>query len=793
MEKLDAFDSADREMEFESPFGLMEAETQSETSSIALSTGLTPWQDESPSSLADESLVLSDAEADFEDLFEELRDEAFDVAVSDLADETQLAVAGQFASETGSNFQERERLADRHLDGVRYEAEDYLEKLEAGVSGVDIASYSDDQLTQFLDSFDRQPADLSPASENFFRKLVRKAKKGIKWVAKKAGGVAKRVLLGPILGRLKRLVKPLLKRVLSFAIGRLPSSLRPMARKLSKRFNLEAETRDYSAYGHAAGEAPTVLSLAREFDAAIADGVMDTADPQGIGAYGEEEAETIYGPNSRSLEQLAEARAQLSNSIRDAKDGQDLAPEIEQFAPVILGAMRMGIRLIGRRRVVKFLAKLLAKLIKRWVGPQMARPLSSAIVDAGLKMVSLEAESESGTSDPEVSAEVLAGVIEDTVRRFAENEDYIFEDEALSEVAAHEAFSAAAATHFPASLIKPRLRQAPQLGGAFIRRHVRSMRPYAKYTRTPEVVMSEQLADALPAFNEAGLGSVMRNSGLEFPVKARLHLVQAMAGSSPAQILQEHRAQTSVLGRASLQPLSEGAAGMILGEPALGTPYRETQLQHPSEIEPGQRMYLLEVLDQPGDGLGHVIGESEFESPRRGSRFRQRIDRRRRAVILNWYISEGRARHMAEQLRKGMGAAVLLRTMMAMMQRARLQGEVGPTGEAGEAEFEGLEAEAFSLGDLGGVARGLRNQLARQVRRWTGPMISRWLRANIPAFLRAVDDPRNGITIQVALTGVPGLSLVLDPMAAVIRVGQSRNPFAGRPEVNIRLLPGYRR
>ncbi|MDJ0643772.1 MAG: hypothetical protein QNJ15_13240 [Erythrobacter sp.] len=792
MEKLDAFGNSDREAEFETPFGLMEAVEESETSTIAMSAGLTPWEDDS-TSLADESLVQSEAEADFEDLFEELRDEAFDEAVSHLADETQLAVAGQFASESASNFAERERLADRHLDGVRYEAEDYLEKLEEGVTGVDIASYSDEQLTQFLDSFDRQPADLTPASENFFRKLVRKAKKGIKWVAKKAKKAAKSTLLRPILARLKRLVRPLLKRVLSFAIGRLPASLRPLARKLSKRFNLEAGSGDYSAHEPLRYEGPSVLTLAREFDAAIADGIMDSGDPDGLGAFGEEEAETLYGPNSHSLETLEGARGELLERLRNAEDGQDLTPEIEQFAPAILGAMRVGIRLIGRRKVVAFLAKLVAKLIKRWVGPQMARPLSNSIVDAGLKMVSLEAEGESGSSEADISADALAGVIEDTVRRFAENEDYIFEDESLSEVAAHEAFSAAAATHFPASFIKPHLRQAPKLGGTFIRRRIRSLRPHARYTRSPDVVISEQMADALPAFGDPSLGSVMRNSGVRFPAKARVHIFQALAGSSPAQILNENSVHTGVLGRSALQPLSEGAAGMLLGEPALGTRYLASQLRHSSEAEPGQRMYLLEMLDQAGGAHPLVLGEFESARSRRGSRFRQRIDRRRRAVILSWYISESRAQHIAGQLRQGMGAAVVLRMMMAMMARARLQGEAAAMDDEPEVPFEGLEEEAFSLGDLGGVFRGLKNQLARQVRRWTGPMIARWLRKNIPAFLRAVDDPRQGISIQIILTGVPGLSLVLDPLSAAMKIGQMRHPFAGKPEFKVRLVPGYRR
>ena len=66
------------------------------------------------------------------------------------------------------------------------------------------------------------------------------------------------------------------------------------------------------------------------------------------------------------------------------------APAIEQFVPALLGALRLGINLVGRPKVVGFLAKYLAQLISRWVGPQLSGPLSNAIVDTGLRLVTLE-------------------------------------------------------------------------------------------------------------------------------------------------------------------------------------------------------------------------------------------------------------------------------------------------------------------------------------------------------------------------------------------------------------------
>ena len=104
--------------------------------------------------------------------------------------------------------------------------------------------------------------------------------------------------------------------------------------------------------------------------------------------------------------------------------------------PALIGALRLGIKLIGRPKIVGFLAKYLAKLIQRWVGPKLSQPLSNAIVDTGLRLISLESPDILGELDEAGAAQTaLVGVIEDTVRRLAEAESFVLEDEALMELA----------------------------------------------------------------------------------------------------------------------------------------------------------------------------------------------------------------------------------------------------------------------------------------------------------------------------------------------------------------------
>ena len=64
-------------------------------------------------------------------------------------------------------------------------------------------------------------------------------------------------------------------------------------------------------------------------------------------------------------------------------------PVVQQFIPAILPLLRIGIRVIGRQRVVNFLASYLARLIQPYVGPAAATTLSRALVDVGLRLITL--------------------------------------------------------------------------------------------------------------------------------------------------------------------------------------------------------------------------------------------------------------------------------------------------------------------------------------------------------------------------------------------------------------------
>jgi hypothetical protein len=230
----------------------------------------------------DRESTESEADRLVSEALDELRDEGFDEAVANLTEETEQAIGDRFSNESPSSAAERERYGDAHLANVRFESHQYLEALEAGLQGLNLESLNEQQLGEVLDRLDPETRDLTPAGEEFIGSLIKKAKKAVSFVHKTAtsiGGKVAGAVLGPVLKKLRGLINPLLRRVLSFAIGRLPAALQPAARTLASKFQAEAEAEEFS------DEAPMspanltdVEALTDSFDEALAEAVTNFSD-----------------------------------------------------------------------------------------------------------------------------------------------------------------------------------------------------------------------------------------------------------------------------------------------------------------------------------------------------------------------------------------------------------------------------------------------------------------------------------------------------------------------------------
>lgn len=762
-------DRWEAEAALETPF----AEAFARADGASPSIGYAPWQENVAPFAAPEAGSVNESDRDrlLAEALAELKDEGFDEAVSFLAEETEQALGERFTEEAPSNGAERERFAEMLLSPVGFEAHQYLDRLSSELEGKDIQSLSAEQLDEVMERLEPESRDLTPAGEEFIGGLIRKAKSAVKFVARTASGVAG-ALLGPVLGKLKALINPLLRRVLSMAIGRLPAPLQPAARILASRITSEAEA-------EAEGEAemsPANLTdtevVTESFDAALAEAI--TGETAGE-AQGEtfEAGEDREGVETRQLETLAEARGVLLDRLRNASDDEDLGPAVEQFAPAIIGALKLGLRLIGRPKVVGFLAKFVSQLIRKWVGPQLSQPLSNAIVDTGLRLVSLEAHDEAEMGEGEAGPLALASTIEDTVRRLAENEEYVFEDEGLMQMAVSEAFSHAVATHFPGRMVRPHLQQAPSLGGAFVTRRPRSLRPFSKYSRVPEVEITEQMADALPAFGGSTLGAVLRAAGARFPLRARLHLYQSMVGSTIPRMLRADRAAGRTFGATALvQPLSRSAAGLLLREPALGVDAPAAFLRSPNRIAAGQRFYRIEPLGPAGANLQSLGAATRTQAARVAASRLWVRPKGPGQVTVGFHFSEADAQRIAETLRQGLGVAALLQTVAGLMGSSRLGQRRDLARLRGEDEAQAFEELAAGRG--AGLLPGRR--LLARLRRWVLPAVSAWARDNTEAFLRAAAHPDAGVTLRVRIAGLPsGPTVQAKPSIAVsIASGRGR-------------------
>ncbi|MFE6964186.1 hypothetical protein ACFVAJ_03675 [Agromyces sp. NPDC057679] len=800
--------------------------------------GLLPWT-EGLSPFAEVTLAgegVDEAASLFAEALDALEVDGFDEAVADLVAETSGVVADRFQGETAGSIGERERLGDAHLAPLRLEAERYVDSLAEQLAGVDVASLSDEQFDAMLDRLDPVAGPLSPASEQLFGSIVKKVRSAAGFVVNAAKGAASAVgkvaggLLTAALEKLRGLIPKLLQRVLSMAIGRLPAPLQAPARALAARFRFEgedesdAETDAFAAvdefdeegmHGFSPAVATDTNELAAQFDEALADIVATTREDEQPEAFGGEPERLV---ESAELEQLAEARDALVSIIAEAQDGEDLAPAIENFVPALLPALKVGINLAGRQRVVGFLAKYLGGLIRGYVGPNLSRPLATAIVDTGLRLVSLEAEAEAegaggrGESEAETAATALAATVEDAVRKLAENEDYVFENDELLQLAAAEAFEQAVATNFPARLVKPRLQQAPSLGGSFVTRRVRSPHPFRRYSRVPEVEVTEQVADALRTFGGATLGAELRAAGVVFPVRARLHVFEAVVGTTvPALAAADRRLARLGRGHAAwrnLHPLTPKAAGLLLREPRLGVPVPQRYLAHRARVAVGQRLYWLEPLGAGGAmaSAAAVAGVTAAATPvtaspalaarqggPRASRSRATIDLRAGTVRIAVYLSETESQAVAAEIRQGRGVPALLRAMSQGLRRLRFRaGDRSVVLRTAAPQREDLAAR-----QLARMTPDVLAALRRRLGGWYLTMIAQWARTRAEEFTRAAADPADGTTVILNLTAVPGISLISAAVGGRLGAAELRSlttgaAMRGTPSGTVTVVAGRR-
>lgn len=739
--------------------------------------------------------AAEDREVLLGELISELTTSELSEALGELAQEwsgihAEHASLGGMEVLSGS-LREAAMIVGRRSDELAVQTELYLEAMAELAGDRTATTMTEAEVATLLEQMESipLPAGVTPVQEQFFKAIGRAVGRAVRGVVRLAGkglafvGKLATAPLRFIFSRLGKLVRPLLRRVLTWAISRLPVPLQPLATQLRRRlfgaevaggggeFETLQATGEWNTHetggawvhedelaAELAGEAtwrgqlPAVAeagSLEAEFNSLVARYLTSEQEAEFEQYEAEFEATTSEYEAAAGAQELDAARVRLITELAGLREGESAAPVIERFLPVVLPVLRIGVRLIGRRRVVNFLAGLLGKLIQPLVGAQLAQPLSQAVVDAGLRIFTLEmTETDRQLAGPAA----VASVVEDTVRRLAELGNEVFEDNNRLHTEAIVAFNEAVAQSVPSSLLRGDLtaRETPGNDNA-----TWLLRPrvywYRKYARIFDVVLTPQMADAIMTFGGLRVGAQLRADGARLPVRTRVHLYETLPGTYLSRIaaLERQVPGMSPDGWRRFHPLSITAAGVLLGEPGLGRDVDARFTNDRNLVAAGQRVFYLEL---PGGSGSDRFGTA--------SQAFVTLDARpaRNAVRLFIYLSEADAQAIASRARQNNTTAFVIALRAAFgaavhSLRQSPRSRVTILKEfAGENEAGGGIASAIGGKIVDAVVQRLIDAAVR--------LATDYVRAKGDEFVRAADSRANGVTVIVTLPA-QGLSTIM--------------------------------
>jgi hypothetical protein len=747
---------------------------------------------------------------EFVQLLAELRDEEFDESVKRLVNEASELYQEQFVGEDGAlappHSAEAERLLEAHFEPLVREAEMLLEKVAQDVERHDLTAMSETEIDNFLSRYEVPRDQLSPNSEYFLENfIIGKLKSAVNVVKRGISAVGK-LGIGPIvtklIGWLRRSARPLVRRVVQVALHKIPPTLRPVAQQLAKRFLGEAadeEAFEESLEGREDPATPDPRRIQVELDAQIAHLLFASEEMEQELAIAEYAAETERQATD-SIGELDRARAEFISEISQLEDGRDPTPLLENFIPLAIQPLaKIAFKLIGRPKLVNRLAQVLAGPIGQFVDKKQAMPLSQAIVDAGFQLVNLEAAPEARDN---LAGSALAATVEETVRRVAALPEDVLENETLLEAAVHEAFEGAAAACLPSALLKRRLRETTGLNGAWMFWPATARRyRYRKYTLTPKVRITPQIARAVMTFGGMPLARVFRDRhGLppDQSVDARLHLYEAIPGTDIAQIA---RSETDVSGlgtsaqpaMSQFHPLTPEAAMAFLQEPELGREASSECLSSSDPLHVGERLYYLEIA-----GARPQMTPTEPGQPtavRRVSEVNLTLDFPRNQIRVYIFLSEAASQEIATMLRQRAPVGAVHSRLKAEYGRdlkAALSGKINRHVKMVHEAV--LPDQFFGLGSaIKRVHPMYLGWLRKKLQWWLRQRLAEYLQQQAQKFTMEADKPVDGVTVEVKFTGPLGLSSLRTVVG-----GGSMKPTGdgfpkGMPQTDIEVVAGFQK
>lgn len=660
-------------------------------------------------------------------------------------------------------------------------SENMIDRISQRFSGYIPAELSGSEMEAFFNEVASDHSGLSPAQEQFFGSLFNKVKNVVKKGIELAGKLSP---VNILLGKLKGLIRPLLERVLKFAIGKLPKNLQPYAQTLSKKFlNLESpfvsdrEGPEVSSTGE-------IDAIQTELDNQIASLVFSSNETQEDTFVMEYENAS---DDTRETPSLEAAREKFINELSELKQGESPAPAIEGFLPVAIMALRplikTGISLIGRKKVINFLAGLLAQLVAKYVPKQVAQPLAASIIDAGMSAIGFETYE---MSKPDVGYEALVNTIQETIQNMGELDEADLNDHEALTMNLLEAFETAAANNFPSQYIREDLRTAKDAGVWVLKPRNGGRSKYKKYSKVFPIVISPLTAKTVVTFRDLPLANFLRDKlGLDptKPIQARVHLYETIEGTKLSQISKHENlpgfGPSQPYSWIQLLPLSKEASALLLNEPGLGKDFPKKFTTKRYHVAVGQRFYYLEIN---GAHL-RMQSVSGHNKPAQSDDIRGVLNFVKSSISISYYFSEEQAKSIVEKLNQNdlLGAAAGIRHSARGVLQSMLLGNVSGKVQIIHEAFPEMYLENYAdpqenlLGSGKSILTGLVENLVNKLAGKAYDEIREYFKSRANEFKQAQAEPQDGVTIRLVWTNVPGLAAIKTIISA-IRGNLSFNP-----------------
>ena len=722
----------------------------------------------------------------------ELYDEQFNEALSNLVDEAAAIYETNFANEQQDPHTagyQAERLLNQHFAPLVAEAETMIRTVASELGMRNPDTLGEEEVEAIVDGY-RPSSEINPQFEEWLGGFLKKVvNKGLN-LAKNAASAVAKLGLGPILTKLLALVKPMIKRVIGSAINKLPPNLQPIAKKLRDKLPFLKEFEEGEGSEPETTGTYGMAEIQNEFNQGVANLLFaQTETEQDLEVA--RAANPPGAPDAYPVAELELARERFIDGLGQLKEGEDPTPHVENFLPLI-PVLKIALEAAGRQRVVNFLANFLGKLIQKFVGPQYAPPLSKAIVDAGLRLLQLETTAQ---GESKTAASAVASTVEETVRRVAALPDYVLDNQELLEGAALEAFEQAAANNLPPVLSEDTYRKRPEL-----REHRRGFwyrcgRRYKKRLG-PKIMarISPYKVATLETFDGSTVGEALEEQYAIAPgeeLEAEVHLYEAMPGMRLSDIVRGEEVIAKGDGEGGhneLHPFTRDAAALLLDQPELGRDAGPGETGDPTAPQVGQRFYYLEIpgkrplmVPMPG-GRAHV---------RHRSRSRIILHFPKNAIIARLYLSEIRAQQIAVKLRQHAHMGTVADRLRRFIDRGVNRAFAASPGRL--KIVHGAVIPGQPINALNRLPSIVPQVLRGRITEWLVKGLADHLQKHAQEFIKAAEDTADGVTLVITLENPPGFRQLGEALKGKgVSLATLKLP-EGDPTVMLRIYPGYRR